>query len=225
MKKILLANEDGETKSYQSVMKALGAEFDCMNRFPDDAENVLPQYDGLLLPGGDDIDPALFGQENMGSRTIDRALDDAQMSLMDYFVKHNKPILGICKGAQIINVYFHGDIIQDLDDERRAHHTYHDGTGEEHVTYISKGNFLYDIYGSEMITNSFHHQAIGRPGDGLVVIQKSDDDVIEGMVHESLPIISLQWHPERMCFERHEEGKSDSKPVFDHFLELMDRGL
>ena len=221
MKKVLIANKNKDTLRYQSALVNIGVMFECMDRVPENFEERMDEFDALILPGGDDIDPSLFRQENKGSRTIDRALDDAQLTFMDFFVKRNKPILGICKGAQVINVYFGGDVIQDLDDERRPRHTYHDGTGEVHETSVTAGNFMHEIYGDKLVTNSFHHQAIGRVGMGLKVIQTSSDGVIEGMIHDKLPITALQWHPERMCFENITEGVADSEPVWEYFLGQM----
>ncbi len=160
----------------------------------------LPECDALLLPGGDDIDPALFG---------------AQIALTQHYAEEKKPILGICRGAQVINVAFGGDLIQDLPEPQNSHHTwYHDENGKtmghHHLTAIRPGTFLEELYGSRIVTNSYHHQAIGRLAAGFSVLQESDDGVIEFAAHDSLPICAVQWHPEKEAFETAKKGELDS---------------
>lgn len=93
MKKILIAGEPAFTKNYEAALNALGA-------FPVTSLHVpnTAEYDGLLLPGGGDVDPCLFGQLNQGSRVIDPALDRIQLAILKSFVLDRKPVLGICKG-------------------------------------------------------------------------------------------------------------------------------
>ena len=153
----------------------------------------------------------------------DQDLDVTQLTLCRRFADEGKPILGICKGAQVINVCFGGDIIQDLPDGKREHHSYHSGlgTGEYHETDIVPGSFLAKLYGEHVVTNSYHHQAIGKVGEGLEVLQKSDDGVIEFMAHESLPIYAVQWHPEKNCWDTAKEGVADGEPLFTYFAEKI----
>lgn len=79
--------------------------------------------DGLIIPGGADVDPALYWEENTACMGVDRALDDLEMELIDYAVKRYVPILGICRGHQILNVYFGGSLIQDIRQADRHRHT------------------------------------------------------------------------------------------------------
>ncbi len=215
--KVLIANVD--TPNYVRAMEHVGAE--CVNTREIPAS--IEEYDALILPGGDDIDPVFFHEEMNGTREVDHALDVTQLTLCRLFAEAGKPILGICKGAQIINVCFGGGLIQDLPDGVRERHSYHSGlgTGEYHKTVIEPGTFLHDLYGDSVVTNSYHHQALGRLGDGLTVIQKSDDNVIEFITHESLPIYGSQWHPEKNCWETAEEGVADGAPLFVFFAEKI----
>ena len=216
--RILIA--DNDTPNYVKAMTHFGAE--CVNTR--EVPESIEEYDALILPGGDDIDPAFFHQEIDGSREIDHDLDVIQLTLCRKFADAGKPILGICKGAQVINVCFGGDIIQDLPDGVRERHTYHsgEGTGEFHKTFITHGTFLAGLYGEEVVTNSYHHQAIGKVADGFKVIQKSDDGVIEFIVHESLPIYGSQWHPEKNCLDTAIEGVADGTPLFEYFVKKVE---
>lgn len=156
----------------------------------------LTSCDALLLPGGGDITPAFFGESNAGSRNIDTELDILQFQALDYALKRSLPILGICKGMQLINVAFGGTITQHMSTA-----FFHQYCGEDqyHPGTIVKGTCLYHCYGEEIMVNSAHHQGIHRLGQGLSVIQECPwDGCVEAIVHKSLPVLGLQWHPERI---------------------------
>lgn len=158
--------------------------------------NNLTACDCLLLPGGGDITPAFFGERNTGSAGIDTELDILQFQALDYAIKQSMPVLGICKGMQVINVAFGGTIIQDL--PTSATHKYQNGD-QYHTTDILPGSCLYKLFGPTAVVNSAHHQAVGKPGTGLQAIQWCPwDNCVEAIVHETLPILGLQWHPERL---------------------------
>lgn len=150
----------------------------------------------LILPGGGDITPAFFGEHNNGSVHIDTELDILQLQAFDYALRRKMPILGICKGMQIINVALGGTIIQDLPTSRNHRHQNND---QYHSTRIRPNSCLHKLYGTEAVVNSAHHQGLGRLGRGLFPIQWCpSDNCIEAICHESLPILGVQWHPERL---------------------------
>lgn len=180
--------------------------------------NEFYKYDGLLLPGGGDIDPIFFNEVNQGSKNIDSALDVIQFELLDLFVKANKPVLGICKGLQIINVYFGGNVIQDL-----ATATTHawDEADKTHSTYSIPNTFIFRLYGQSMTVNSAHHQGIGHIGRHLSISQLAYDNVVEAIYHDTLPIIAVQWHPERMSFNQRRVDTADGQNIFEYYKELL----
>lgn len=156
----------------------------------------LSTCQGLVFPGGGDITPAFFGERDRGSRSIDTELDILQLQALEYGVQRRIPILGICKGMQIINVGLGGSIIQDL--PTADLHRYL-GADQYHEAANFPDSFLYRLYGETMVVNSAHHQGLGKLGKGLQVISRCPlDQCIEAICHESLPIIGVQWHPERL---------------------------
>lgn len=156
--------------------------------------------DGLILPGGGDIAPAFFGEQNRGSRNIDTELDILQLQALELCVKKRIPVLGICKGIQIINVGLGGTLYQDMPTAKR--HRY-DGCDKYHDSIAIKDSWIYELYGERFTVNSAHHQAIRKLGNGLIATQYCpEDDCIEAIVHRELPILGVQWHPERIDCKR-----------------------
>lgn len=221
MKKVWVAGRSEDVVNYVDALEKTGVKPVVSIEVPDREDFTADEYAALLLPGGDDVDPSFFGQENHGSRKIDRELDTAQFAILDLFVKAKKPVMGICKGCQVLNIYFKGTIIQDL--ENNVHHQAYQGKAVKHKAVTEKGNLFYELYGGgEIIINSSHHQAIDRLGDGFRVCQYSDDHVPEAIQHETLPIIGIQWHPERMAYDKHVDGEADGTLLFAAFRKMME---
>lgn len=193
--KIAIAGKTDKTVNYVRYVESIGAE-PVVTLEPE----AIAACGGLLLPGGGDITPAFYGEQNHGSADIDTELDILQLQAFDLALRKGMPILGICKGLQIINVGLGGTLVQDLQPPLGERHRYDNGD-KYHDSVINEGTWLYGLYGGETIVNSAHHQAICRLGKGLIVVSRCPlDDCIEAIAHESLPIIGVQWHPERIDF-------------------------
>lgn len=213
MKKILIAGSRYDYGNYAAALRACQADTVISLDIAQGKD-----CDGLLLPGGADIDPSLYGQENHGSRQIDRDEDLAQLRLLGDFIRAGKPVLGICKGHQVINVYFGGTLVQHM--ATASLHQPLEGDGV-HDTFAVSGSVLERLYGAHFPTNSCHHQAIGCLGNGLIPILFTADHAIEAMIHERLPILSLQWHPERMMLLHRRPDTVDGTAVFRQFMLLF----
>ena len=209
--KIAIAGIQEETQNYRNVLENLGVEGICTLNL-----QTTEEFGGLLLPGGNDIDPSIYGKENMGSQDCKKEFDLAQMDMVRRFLELQKPIFGICKGAQLLNVFFGGTLIQDL-----ATNITHKKVGNAdsiHMTTAKEGSFIYQIYGENFATNSAHHQAVDALGENLQIVQRAQDGVVEAFQHHSLPVWGVQWHPERMCFQHARSDVADGSKVISFFL-------
>ena len=152
-------------------------------------EPLADRWDGLLLSGGGDIDPAWSRQpQDARLRPIDVRRDREELALIGAFVQARKPILGICRGLQLLNVAFGGTLYPHV--EGHEDHA--------HRVDLTAGSRLAALCGERVLVNSYHHQAIQDLGTELQVTARARDGVIEGIEHPDLPILGVQWHPERM---------------------------
>lgn len=169
--------------------------------------------DGLLLPGGADIDPRRYGAENIASEGIDEARDEEELRLAAAFIAAGKPIFGICRGHQLVNVALGGTLIQHIEG-----HAAIGNVDAIHSVHTAAGSFLHSIYGEHFNVNSSHHQALDRLGHGLVAVQWHGD-IIEGCAHTDLPIYTVQWHPERLYEGGRGYDTVSGQRVIDWFVE------
>ena len=212
--RIQISGEAGFMKHYiLAVQGAGGQPIEGYAPAPD------PTCDGLLLCGGGDVIPARYGQEDRGCEAMDPVRDEAEFALLDAYLKTGKPVLGICRGMQLMNVAFGGTLIQDLAPGCKP---FHGGAGRDlvHPIRAAEGSLLHRLYGPLFPVNSTHHQAVDALGKGFRATAWAESGFVEAMEHESLPLIAVQFHPERMAYHRRREDTVDGAPLLCHFLEL-----
>ena len=225
MKIAIPTNRPEDVENYVNAMTGLGAEpiiiggAECPEghlRAAD--EQAMAQCAGLLLPGGVDVEPALYGQEKGPLTKTEPALDRLQTEALRCFLEMGRPVFGICRGHQLLNVYFGGTLIQHLE-TAKDHVQKGPGNDNVHGCAAEADSFLGRLYGERFSINSSHHQAVDRPGKGLRIVARSEGDgVVEALAHESLPVWSVQFHPERMCFGHRREDTVDGSEVLKFFL-------
>lgn len=208
----VLLSTDQQAPYYADAVKALGG---C----PEGGylPTVCTDYDGLLLCGGCDVDPAFYGEECDGAVNPDRTRDTRELELIRAFLQAGKPVMGICRGHQILNVYFGGTLVQDLP-APNLHRTTKEPYGV-HDVQAAEGSFLETMYGTHFWVNTFHHQAVKTLGDGLQPVAWKDD-LVEAFVHKQLPVVSVQWHPEKLCFSQARQDACDGSLILRFFLDM-----
>jgi putative glutamine amidotransferase len=176
---------------------------------PDDpGTDVLDALDGILFAGGGDIDPAYWGAERHPATDIDVARDEAEFMLMRAALEQDLPLLGVCRGMQMMAVAACGSLHQHLPDlVGNGRHQAETGTDPlaagaaaygRHDVVIKPGSYAHSVLGSRLTVNSFHHQAVDDPGSFLVTGWCPDDDVAEIIEDPRRSFaFGVQWHPER----------------------------
>lgn len=211
MKRIFIRGSAQNYANYDNALKESGME----PVFSMDL-SLASDCDGLLLTGGYDIDPAFYGQENHACYHVDPVKDREEIALVHQFLSLGRPIFGICRGHQILNVALGGDMIQHIPD----HAQLDSGVDEIHMV-TAEHDFMRRLYGERFAVNSAHHQIIGRLGDGLRVTCKSDEGYIEGILHENGKAFGVQFHPERIGFAKRRAEAVDGALLFDVFRDML----
>ncbi len=162
---------------------------------------VLPHLDGILLPGGGDVAPELYGAEplaEIGGVDIER--DRAEIALFSAAMAVGLPILAVCRGMQLVNVARGGTLVQHLPAVTSVAHLDLERRRElVHIVHIDPESELGNIIGADDLgVNSIHHQAVDRVGDGLRAVAWAEDGTIEGLENRDRRVIAVQWHPEQL---------------------------
>lgn len=161
--------------------------------------------DGLIIPGGYDIHGYyLHEAQDTRAKTYARNMDHFDLACIEQFVQADKPILGICRGMQMLNVYFHGTLLQHID--TTLHEKRH-----RHMVTSSEDSFLRQLYPPAFPINSYHHQIVDQLGNSLKCSARSDDEIIEAFEHENHKIIAVQWHPEKL----------EDDQILPYFLDIL----
>lgn len=172
-------------------------------RSREEARDVLSRVEGVLLTGGDDLDPALYGQAARHSDLIgSRVRAESELHYARESLDRAKAVLGICLGVQVMNVAFGGTLLQYIPEDVPGAPPHELPTDEtpQHPVRIEAGTILARVLGAETaVVNSFHHQAVARPAPGFRIAARSPEGVVEAIEREDHPFyVGVQWHPERM---------------------------
>jgi putative glutamine amidotransferase len=201
----------GKTEDYLKAVEKAGAE-GVIVPLKDEGERnrLIPTLDAFVLPGSPaDVEPQEYGLENHGlSAPPDAAREETDRAILKHAFAEKKPVLAICYGCQLLNVYQGGTLIQDLKAETGTDtpHRKNDVGPEAvddpiHTATFESGSRIASIAGgTEVAVNSSHHQAIARPGKNLRITARASDGTIEGVewTGDSNWVVGVQWHPERM---------------------------
>ncbi len=222
-----------EYLTYRRAIEGCGAEAILirMDTTAQELEQFFDQCDGFLLSGGDDVDPALYNQER-SSRTkgIRRRQDELEIRIARWAAENQRPLLGICRGCQVINVAFGGTLFQHIADELPGalnHDQHRDFFGEKksrtvlfHKVDVIPGSLLERIVMSaQMETNSLHHQGLNQIGAGLSISAVvPDDGLVEAVEISGHPFfLGVQWHPEELT------ALGEHRRIFEAFAEACKR--
>ena len=181
---------------------------------PEQAVQDALTCDGLLLPGGGDMDPKFYGQERIPACGEPNLLRDAaEPLLLGAFLAADKPVLGICRGIQVLNAVLGGDLYQDI--KPFEHLPHNDHWAKVHTVTVRRGTLLSRILGQDtVLVNSQHHQAVDRVAPGFTLAALSEDGIAEAIEKPDARFcLGVQWHPEWL---------SDADPamqgLFDAFV-------
>lgn len=186
---------------------------------PEEAKNYIPLVDKILLTGGSDIAPQFYGEEpDAALETTDYIRDKFELAMIDEALKADKAIFGICRGMQILNVYFGGNLYQNLTSKETSLRHRQATTPQNHPTHSVKINpesslgFLPEHY----MVNSYHHQAVKNLGSDLTAIAHATDGLVEAVENKEKRVLAVQWHPEGTWEDIPEELE-----LFKYFTEKL----
>lgn len=183
--------------------------------------DYLALVDGLLVIGGDDVDPELYGatpHPRLGP--VDRTRDDFEIALVRAARRTGLPTFGICRGVQVMNVALGGTLVQHVPEEVPGALVHGGRADDAHGIAVTPGSRLADVVGVTAVdVNSHHHQAIAAAAPGFVVTARSPDGVVEAAEIPDLPFfLGVQWHPERMA------TSESTRRLFRRFVEAASGG-
>ena len=163
-------------------------------------DELLELCDCFLVTGGDDMDSSWYNEpRHPKTLNVEPKMDVLDKTVIEYALKSGKPLLGICRGFQSLNVFLGGSLIQDIPND--THRGLIDNVG---ITLTGEGNFFKEIYNNDSKINSYHHQGINRLANDLIPTVMSNG-LIEAVEHKTLPIVAVQWHPEKLTDKESKE--------------------
>jgi len=192
---------------------------------PETLRGIYDELDGVFLPGGADIDPANYGEERHARCDKgDPARDQVELTLVRWAMADRKPVLGVCRGLQIVNLAAGGTLYQDLADQMPGSikHDYFPFGGRysrdhlSHEVSVATNTKLAEIFGAGALkVNSMHHQGVRQLGASLVASAVAPDGLVEGLESsDNSYLIAVQWHPEALT-----ENSPRTRRLFESFVE------
>jgi putative glutamine amidotransferase len=170
---------------------------------------VVSRLDALILSGGSDVDPRRYGETpGPHASTFEPLRDEFELAMLDAALMRGIPVLGICRGAQLINVGHGGTLVAHLPSDSGEAHSFlgYPRNHRVHPVELAEGSVPHRLYGPRIRVNSLHHQAVADVGADLIVTARAPDGVVEAIEVRDAPVVGVQWHPEML-------GGTD--PLFD----------
>lgn len=199
---------------------------------PHALELFVEEIDGLVLAGGADVCPRSYGEEPMADQWEgDRQRDDYERALVEHCLRRGVPVLGLCRGIQLLNVALGGSLFQDIGTQRPdalVHRDWYRYDELGHDVRVDPQSWIGRIYGgaTQLAVNSIHHQALKQTAEGLTETAWAPDGIIEAVeqIDEDRWVVGVQWHPEWLEAERtaaggEAEGWADGGKIFEGFVQ------
>jgi putative glutamine amidotransferase len=215
--------------AYLNAIEGVGGELKMLESI-EEIDSMIDQADGILLPGGNDVNPMLYGEERKAdTHPPHNERDRFEMYLLEKALERKLPVLGICRGFQVINVKLGGTLYQDVEKEMSGsiRHDWHDDNSQplprsllSHQVSVDQNSKLHGLLAQDNIeVNSLHHQGIKALGNGLIATAHSSDGLVEAVEMPGYPyLMGLQWHPEEL------QGDAAWKGVLKDFVENCSKG-
>jgi putative glutamine amidotransferase len=192
---------------YREALRAAGIVGHELDHAHDTPDAVVARCGGLILLGGGDVDPALYGEAaHPTTEIVPKPRDEYEIALVRSALSHDLPVFAICRGVQLLNVALGGSLLQDIPSQVEQHLDHHPSGGVAQVAHfvdVTPGTRIAELLGDEVDANGFcavnsrHHQAINALGDGLKVTARAVDGVIEAVERPASRFcVGVQWHPE-----------------------------
>lgn len=188
---------------------------------PADADRLVAMVDGVIISGGDDVDPTSYGAENTDSKRTHTEVDAFEIAVVGAAQAQGKPLLAICRGLQLLNVALGGTLQQEVTAEGGVHEPvspdHEEMNARRHVVRFEDGSVLAGIYGTdEAKVNTLHHQGLDRLADELTIEGRTDDDLVEAARFSGdWWALGVQWHPERL--------EDEHQRLFTAFREVIEQ--
>jgi len=205
MVRIGITESDTNFLNYPAWIQGDGVEVIVLS-YKNENKEDFPRCDGFLLSGGVDMHPSAYGNSRVDypwATNFNEARDAFELEVFQYACLHEKPVLAICRGLQVVNVALGGNLIQDLQEQGFSNHRKGAEADREHLISVEPSSLLFSIAGqSQGLVNSAHHQGLDRLAESLRVSAWSDDRVVEAIEYKDFDqkpfFLGVQWHPERL---------------------------